>query len=70
MILMMPAVPLAQAHGGRVTRPNLVVIVNPAAHLTHMTNTQITDIFMGRQRQLPTGAPALPIDLADEGMRA
>jgi ABC-type phosphate transport system substrate-binding protein len=73
MLLMLPAVPSAHATAARL-RPtvgqDLVIIVNPAAHVSHLTRSQVIDIFMGRLRQLPTGAPALPIDLAGGAARA
>lgn len=51
-------------------RHALVVIVNPAAHVRKLDRNQVVDIFMGRFRQLPTGATALPIDLANNAVRA
>lgn len=57
----LPAAAFAQAQG----RHDMVVIVNPASHISALTRDQVIDIFMGRFRQLPSGAAALPIDLAD-----
>ncbi len=73
ILLMLPAVPCAlcaPARGAPGARTDLVVIVNPAAHIAHMSRVQVRDIFMGRLRQLPTGATALPIDLSVEAERA
>ena len=42
---------------------NLVIIVNPASGIEHLTRSQIVDIFLGRNRKLPSGAVAIPIDL-------
>jgi len=42
---------------------NLVVIVNPASGIEHLTRSQTVDIFLGRNRKLPSGAVAIPIDL-------
>jgi ABC-type phosphate transport system substrate-binding protein len=41
----------------------LVVIVNPASKVERLTRYQVLDIFLGRYRSLPTGIPAMPIDL-------
>ena len=41
------------------------MIVNPASDVTALTRDQVIDIYMGRLRQLPSGAAAQPIDLAD-----
>ena len=73
MLLLLPALPNAlgaAAHAGPAAGQDLVVIVNPAAHVAHLTRSQVIDIFMGRLRQLPTGAPALPIDLSGGAARA
>lgn len=73
MLLMLPALPSAlgaPACTAPAAAEDLVVIVNPAAHVAHMTRSQVIDIFMGRLRQLPTGAPALPIDLSGGAARA
>lgn len=48
---------------------DMVVIVNPGSHIHSLTRNQVIDIFMGRFRQLPTGATALPIDVADPAER-
>jgi len=42
---------------------NLVIFVNPASGIEHLTRSQIVDIFLGRNRKLPSGAVAIPIDL-------
>ena len=73
VMLLLPALPNVLGTPARA-RPaagqDLVVIVNPAAHVAHLTRSQVIDIFMGRLRQLPTGAPALPIDLSGGAARA
>ena len=48
---------------------DLVVIVNAGSHVRSLTRDQVIDIFMGRFRQLPTGATALPIDVDDPDER-
>jgi ABC-type phosphate transport system substrate-binding protein len=47
----------------------MVVVVNPGSHIRSLTREQVIDIFMGRFRQLPSGATALPIDVADVAVR-
>jgi ABC-type phosphate transport system substrate-binding protein len=47
----------------------LVVIVNPTIGVQHLTRSEVLDIFLGRYRNFPTGASALPIDL-DVGSEA
>jgi ABC-type phosphate transport system substrate-binding protein len=48
---------------------DLVVIVNAGSHVHSLTRDQVIDIFMGRFRQLPSGATALPIDVDDPAER-
>ena len=44
----------------------LVVIVSANSPVTALTENQVADLYLGRTSQLPSGAPALPIDLADD----
>lgn len=48
---------------------DMVVIVNTGSHIRSLTRDQVVDIFMGRFRQLPSGATALPIDVGDVVLR-
>ena len=41
---------------------DLVVIVNPASGVEKMSRDEVTAIFMGRAKKLPSGITALPID--------
>lgn len=41
---------------------DLVVIVNPASGVERMSRDEVTAIFMGRSKKLPSGVTALPID--------
>lgn len=41
---------------------DLVVIVNPASGVERMSRDDVTSIFMGRTKRLPSGITALPID--------
>lgn len=59
--------PLLWPHAARAQ--DVVVIVNAGSHIHSLTRDQVIDIFMGRFRQLPTGATALPIDVADTAQR-
>lgn len=45
----------------------LVVIVNPASGVEKLSRAEVVDIFLGRYRKLPSGRPALPIDVAEPG---
>lgn len=42
---------------------DLVVVVHPASGIDRLTRTDVVNIFLGRLRQLPSGAAASPIDL-------
>jgi ABC-type phosphate transport system substrate-binding protein len=53
------ALPLAHA----VSAQTLVVIVNPAIGVQHLSRREVLDIFLGRYRTFPSGSSALPIDL-------
>jgi len=49
----------------------LVVIVHPDSGLTQLTKAEATDIFMGRERRLPNGLLALPVEqVAPAGIRS
>lgn len=41
----------------------LVLVVNPQSGVEQLTKSQTINIFLGRHRELPTGAAAVPIDL-------
>lgn len=46
---------------------DLVVIANPTSGIDHLTREETIDLYMGRNRKLPTGATSLPIDLGGDG---
>jgi ABC-type phosphate transport system substrate-binding protein len=46
-----------------VRAQTLVVIVNPRIGVQHLSRKEVMDIFLGRYRNFPSGASALPIDL-------
>lgn len=41
----------------------LVVIVHPGSGVDRLTRTEVTNIFLGRFRQLPSGLKAMPFDV-------
>ena len=41
----------------------IVIVVNQAAGIETLSRTDVINIFMGRFRQLPSGATAQPIDM-------
>lgn len=50
---------------------DLVVVVNGKSGVEKLTREEITNIFLGRYRQLPSGIAALPIDHpADDAVKA
>jgi ABC-type phosphate transport system substrate-binding protein len=59
LLFALAALPLAQA----VCAQTLVVIVNPAIGVQHLSRREVLDIFLGRYRTFPSGTSALPIDL-------
>lgn len=65
LILLLPLLWLPRAARAQ----DVVVIVNAGSHIHSLTRDQVIDIFMGRFRQLPSGATALPIDVADTALR-
>ncbi len=60
ILFLLAVLPLAKAAGAQ----SLVVIVNPSIGVQHLTQHEVRDIFLGRYRSFPSGATALPIDLA------
>lgn len=59
LLFALVALPLAHADPGQT----LVVIVNPAIGVQHLSRREVLDIFLGRYRSFPSGSSALPIDL-------
>ncbi|PKO91470.1 MAG: hypothetical protein CVU16_07830 [Betaproteobacteria bacterium HGW-Betaproteobacteria-10] len=41
----------------------LVVVVNPQSGVERLSKTQVINIFLGHNRELPTGQPASAVDL-------
>lgn len=41
---------------------DLVVVVNAKSGVEKLSRAEVTNIFLGRYRRLPSGLPALPID--------
>lgn len=50
------------------TAQDLVVIVNPASGVRTLSRDEAANIFLGRLRRLPSGLPAMPIDIAEESV--
>ena len=48
----------------------IVVVVNQAAGIETLSRSDVINIFMGRFRQLPSGATAQPIDMPVSPVRA
>ncbi len=48
----------------------IAVVVNQAADVEALSRTDVINIFMGRFRQFPSGATALPIDMPVSPVRA
>ena len=42
--------------------PDMVIIANPTSGIEHLTRDEVTAIYMGRTKRLPSGITALPID--------
>jgi len=42
----------------------LVVVTGPKSGVEHLTQQEVIFLYMGRWRMLPSGLPAMPIDLA------
>lgn len=49
---------------------SIVVVVNQAAGIETLSRNDVINIFMGRFRQLPSGATAQPIDMPVSPVRA
>ena len=49
------------------TATDLVVIVNPGSGVDKLSRDEVTSIFMGRVKRLPSGITALPIDQPASG---
>ncbi|HQT25033.1 MAG TPA: hypothetical protein PLK99_00350 [Burkholderiales bacterium] len=41
----------------------LIVIVNAESGVSHLTRSQVINIFLGRNREFPNGRPAVPVDM-------
>ena len=55
---------LSACCAGRAFAGNIVVIVNPTSGVHQMTRAQVADVFLARDRHLPTGVMALPLDMS------
>jgi ABC-type phosphate transport system substrate-binding protein len=64
-LLLILAFSLLLPTAGANDASSVVVIVNPASGIDHLTRDEVIDIFLGRYRKLPSGRAALPIDVAE-----
>lgn len=55
---------LALTSASAASSDELVVIVNPASGVDSMSRVEVSNVFMARNRKLPSGVVALPLDLA------
>ena len=46
-----------------LARAELVVVVNAQSGVEQLNKTQVVNIFLGHNRELPNGVPASPVDL-------
>jgi ABC-type phosphate transport system substrate-binding protein len=59
--LLLLALPALLA-GALRAEPTLVIIVNPDSGVTSLSREQAESIFMGRQKRLPSGLLAVPVE--------
>jgi hypothetical protein len=43
---------------------DMVVVASPKSSIEHLSRQEVVYLYMGRLRQLPSGIPAVPLDLA------
>lgn len=55
--------PWAAAAEPSIEAPDLVVVANPSSGVDKLNRGEVVNIFLGRQRQLPSGVPVIPLDL-------
>lgn len=53
--------------GEAVFAGDLVLIANPASGIERLTREQAIDVYLGRNRRLPSGTMVMPIDVYSEG---
>jgi len=51
-------------------RADYYVVVNESNPVTALTQQEALQLFMGRSRSFPDGAPAAPCDIANDALRA
>lgn len=66
MLRTLPLLVLTACFAAGAFAGDIVVIVNPASGVHQMTRAQVADVFMARDRHLPTGVMALPLDMSIE----
>ena len=60
---------MGTSHTRRVGDDPLVVVVSAASSLREMSQSQVTNIFLGRYKRLPSAERAFPADSATEKAR-
>lgn len=51
-------------HGTAYAATDLVIVANPASGIERLSREEVTALYMGRSKKLPSGITALPIDQA------
>jgi hypothetical protein len=67
-LLTLPLLLLTACFAAGAFAGDIVVIVNPASGVHQMTRAQVADVFMARDRHLPTGVMALPLDMGIDSL--
>lgn len=57
VVLLLALTPIA------ASAESIVVVVNPSSGVETLSRNDVINIFLGSFRQLPSGIPALPVDL-------
>jgi ABC-type phosphate transport system substrate-binding protein len=60
--LLRPLLALLACAGPLRAGENLAVIVNPDCGVSQLSREEVVEIYMGRQKRLPTGLLALPVE--------
>lgn len=62
LLFFLTALVLAIPVPGRAAQDSFVIIVHPDSGITRMTRQEVEEIYMGRQKRLPSGLVALPLE--------
>lgn len=61
-VILAMMIPLFMGSAGPRADTDLVVVMNTNSGIERLSRDQVINIFLGRFRQLPNGATALPVD--------